>query len=281
MKRKRRHEDDDPLTDLLAGLIVLYLGGLVLFYFYDRVKFWKYLAEGIVGLVIIIVAIKGLDLLRERTRQRKVANIFARIRAAQLEGHIKNFIERFGFEKGKNVWRYRNRAFDWDRINDLHDFLEQKGAGINRDDLYTLLRVYISEAEHRLTLESLQGKPQKFISLTGAEFEQLLYRLFSAMGYAVQHTGQSGDQGGDLIANKEGERILIQAKRYGDAAVGNKAVQEAVAARNFYKCTKAIVVTTSHFTPEAIELARANSVELTLKEQLQEMLLKYLKESWG
>lgn len=88
-------------------------------------------------------------------------------------------------------------------------------------------------------------------------------------------------RGGDLIANKDGERLLIQAKCYKDWSTGNEAVQQVVAAMKYYDCNRAAVITTSYFTPEAIVLAKVNNVELVPKQRLQEMLLKYLNESWS
>ena len=117
--------------------------------------------------------------------------------------------------------------------------------------------------------------------MNGSDFERLLYRLYEAMGYSVQLSGKVGDQGGDLIATKNQERILIQAKCYINSTVGNSAVQEAVAARNYYDCNRAVVVTTSVFTREATELAKTNGVELVPKDMLQKLLLDYLKESWS
>ena len=92
--------------------------------------------------------------------------------------------------------------------------------------------------------------------------------------------GRSGDQGGDLIANKNGERILIQAKCYRDWSTGNMAVQQVVGAMKLYNCNKAKVVTTSYFTKEAISLAKANGTELISREQLQELLMRFLNENW-
>lgn len=143
-----------------------------------------------------------------------------------------------------------------------------------------LLRFYVNEKEENLTRESIRRESQKFTKLSGTEFEKLLYRLFEAMGYRVEWIGKSGDQGGDLIANKDGERILIQAKCYRDWSTGNFAVQQVVGAMKYYDCSKAMVVTTSHFTKEAIVLAKVNKTELISKEQLQELLLRFLGESW-
>lgn len=288
MARRKKRDGSDSLDDmpielfLLGGFSIVAIYIFLLFdaYSKDLARFWMLISYGVVALILFILAVLGFRFIRDRMRENKIANVLARVRDAQLEGEIQSFIDRFGFEKGKNVWRCRNRSFDRNRINDLREDIKQKGVNLREDELDLILEKYIDEAERRLTIESLHKKSQKFSSLSGSEFEQLLYRLFEKMGYAVQLTGKAGDQGGDLVANKDGERILIQAKRYGDAPVSNDAVQEAVAARNFYQCTKAMVVTTSHFTAGAIELARANNVELVLKEQLQPMLLQYLQESW-
>jgi HJR/Mrr/RecB family endonuclease len=134
--------------------------------------------------------------------------------------------------------------------------------------------------EEALVRESISLTPKQFNDFSGSDFENLLYRMFVAMGYAVQKIGKVGDQGGDLVANVSGQRILIQAKRY-TGAVGNGAVQEAVAAQRFYDCNRAMVVTNSSFTREAIELAKVDDVELVGGGKLSEMLLQYLKESWS
>jgi len=117
--------------------------------------------------------------------------------------------------------------------------------------------------------------------LNGTDFERLIYRLFEAIGYKVEHIGHPKDQGGDLIINKGSERIVVQAKRYIASNVGNKAVQEVVAARNYYNCNGAIVITSSYFTREAMSLAKANNTRLINKKELQQLLSSYLKEYWA
>jgi HJR/Mrr/RecB family endonuclease len=61
----------------------------------------------------------------------------------------------------------------------------------------------------------------------------------------------------------------------------NDAVQQVVGAKGYYDCNKTAVVTTSNFTREATELAKANGVELIAKSRLQELLLQYLSENWN
>lgn len=120
----------------------------------------------------------------------------------------------------------------------------------------------------RRTMESLD-------EMDGIEFEHLLQQLFEAMGYQAEVTKGSGDQGADLILTKMGEKTVVQAKRY-SGKVSNKAVQEVVAAKQFYGCERAIVVTTATFTESARQLAEANDVELWDRESLKKLLATYL-----
>ncbi len=64
-----------------------------------------------------------------------------------------------------------------------------------------------------------------------------------------------------MVAYKNDIKYVIQAKFY-SSPVGNKAVQEVVASIGMYKADKGIVITNNTFTPAAIELAKANNIEL-------------------
>ncbi|PPD49859.1 MAG: hypothetical protein CTY13_02610 [Methylobacter sp.] len=109
--------------------------------------------------------------------------------------------------------------------------------------------------------------------MNGVEFEELLAELFFKMGYESETTKATGDQGIDVIASKNGNRIGIQAKCY-SSSVGNSAIQEAVAGKNHYRLDKAIVVTNNFFTDSAKQLAQSNSIILwdrhILKEKIDE-----------
>lgn len=105
--------------------------------------------------------------------------------------------------------------------------------------------------------------------MSGLEFEQFVAELFEKKGYKAEITKASGDQGIDVIAEKGGKRIGIQAKCY-SGTVGNSAIQEAVAGKQFYNCDKVMVVTNNYFTSSAIELASANEVILWNRDTLNE-----------
>ncbi len=99
-------------------------------------------------------------------------------------------------------------------------------------------------------------------SMSGIEFENYLASLLKLNGFeSVSGTPKTGDQGADLIAKKNGRTIVIQAKRY-ESTVGNKAVQEVVAAVHFYNGHEGWVITNSSFTKSARELAGKSGVTL-------------------
>ena len=107
---------------------------------------------------------------------------------------------------------------------------------------------------------------------TGAEFEEFLQNIFFRLGYDAQLTNKAGgDQGADLILKKQGLIYVVQAKFYGKP-VGNKAVQEVVAAVRYYTGNAGIVVTNSTYTKQAVSLARKNGVILVDGEALKELI---------
>nr|WP_240160810.1 restriction endonuclease [Burkholderia sp. Ax-1719] len=110
--------------------------------------------------------------------------------------------------------------------------------------------------------------------MDGYAFEKFLAQLFQTAGFEVEETKLSGDQGADLFVTRLGKKIVIQAKNY-SGNVGNAAVQEAIAAKSFYGCDEAMVVTNSHFTRSAIELANTAGVRLVSRRELQSYLDDY------
>ncbi len=114
--------------------------------------------------------------------------------------------------------------------------------------------------------------------MKGEEFENFMKEVFEILGYTVEKTKTSGDQGIDLIIKKHFKKIGVQLKRY-DHPVGNSAVQEGVAGKKFYKLDKIWVLTNSTFTRSAKELAKANKVELLCRDHLKRLLKKAKKKA--
>jgi len=141
-------------------------------------------------------------------------------------------------------------------------------------------RIYFSILVKRLRVTLEEFDPSSFVTvftvdaMDGYEFEDFLVRLFSGIGYDVQSTKRARDQGADLFVSKFGEKTVIQAKNYSEN-VGNAAVQQVLAAKTFYGCDRAMVVTNRFFTASAKELAESAGVKLVDRQGLQSYLDDY------
>lgn len=94
------------------------------------------------------------------------------------------------------------------------------------------------------------------------EFEHYTADLLRDIGYSnVTVTKASGDQGVDVLAEKNGVKYAFQCKHY-SRPLGNTPVQEIYAGKAFYGCDVGIVITNSTFTPSAYELADSLGVIL-------------------
>ena len=92
-------------------------------------------------------------------------------------------------------------------------------------------------------------------------FEQHCKAVLIRLGWHAETTKATGDQGADIVANRNGKRIVIQCKKY-TGPVGNDAVQQVQAARGYYRAHDAFVVTNSSFTKSAQQLAAVLGVQL-------------------
>lgn len=110
-------------------------------------------------------------------------------------------------------------------------------------------------------------------TMSGIEFEEFLMDHFLRCGYKATLTPMFNDYGADLVLKKDGQKIVVQAKRW-KSSVGVEAVQQVVGAVGYYKANKAIVITNSYFTENAKRLARTNNVELWDREALSREIRK-------
>lgn len=130
------------------------------------------------------------------------------------------------------------------------------------------LVVLINRLLHYLgEIRYINSKISSIDKMSGEEFEYYLKLRFEKEGYKATLTKASQDYGADLILNKSNTITVVQAKRY-DANVGTAAVQEVVAAKEYYHADYCMVVTNSHFTINALNLAEANDVILLDRDDL-------------
>lgn len=119
---------------------------------------------------------------------------------------------------------------------------------------------------------SIEDELDRIDKLTGHQFEEYCGRLLKDMGFSnINVTVASGDQGIDILASMGTTAYGFQCKNY-ISVVGNKAVQEALAGKVFYKVDRVGVITNNYFTNSAKKLATEGNVELWDRDTLKELL---------
>lgn len=117
--------------------------------------------------------------------------------------------------------------------------------------------------------------------LSGIEFENLIYRVFTKLGFRVQTTKASGDGGIDLVAHYDGlvfkGKYLIQCKRW-KGTVGEPELRDLYGTTVSENALKGILVTSSSFTKQAEEFSRGKNLELIDGSALN-VLLETINES--
>jgi len=101
--------------------------------------------------------------------------------------------------------------------------------------------------------------------MDGEQFEKELARNYREQGFNTTLTDGTSDRGVDIIIEKGGVRIAVQAKHYSRGnRVGSPTVQKASGLLTRSDIDRVIVVTTSSFTPEAKKIAENRGVELDI-----------------
>ncbi len=108
--------------------------------------------------------------------------------------------------------------------------------------------------------------------MEGRDFEYFCANLLEKRGFLeVEVTKGSGDNGVDILAEKDGVTYAIQCKRY-DEPVGVKAVQEAYAGRDYYDKMVGVVMSNQYFTKNAADMAQKLKIMLWDRGYLEEMI---------
>ena len=120
-----------------------------------------------------------------------------------------------------------------------------------------------------------------------AFFEKLIVSLLLAMGYggtsseAGRVLGQSGDNGIDGVIDQDPlgvDQVYLQAKRYGEGNnIGAGTIRDFYGALSLRRAHKGIFVTTSAFSPSAIQTARDLHSRIVLIDgiQLTRLMIRY------
>jgi hypothetical protein len=119
------------------------------------------------------------------------------------------------------------------------------------------------QAEFARLRAAWEENANTLMALNPRSFEDAVARLFRQLGYVVQQTPYSGDEGRDAIAKKDGRTFLIEMKRYSpDRTVGRPILMKLHSAMVSANADGGILVTTSRFTKPAATFAQQKGIRL-------------------
>lgn len=100
--------------------------------------------------------------------------------------------------------------------------------------------------------------------ITPATYEALVANHFEKLGYHCSVTKISNDYGLDVLAEREDERLAIQAKMYGGSSrqVNRQMIMELHGVKDYFTCDRAILVTDGTVRDDAREVAGKLGIEL-------------------
>lgn len=141
-------------------------------------------------------------------------------------------------------------------------------------------RLFAASGElHDQEIEALRMQslvfPSTYYELDPQRFEDAIADLFRRLGYTVTQTPYSNDRGKDAIAWKDGEKVLIECKRYGEnRKIGRRDLQVFVAAMKEEGAGSGFYINTGSFAATARTYASSNGITLVDRETFPELLKK-------
>ena len=137
----------------------------------------------------------------------------------------------------------------------------------------------ISKVKRRQLFDQ-QTSIESIRALSWQDFELLIAEAFRRQGYQVNENGGGGADGGiDLYIYRDGERVLVQCKRWKVYKVGVDKVRELYGVMTAEGANRAILVTSGVYTDEAKKFASGKPLELIDGSQLSQMIPSNVNES--
>ena len=183
-----------------------------------------------------------------------------------------------------------DRRFTYDQfLLALAEFVEngtrQLINDIEKVDMRKLIETYAEPIEsgqwfRRRPLPQLPTGIKNILELDPYAFEGFVAKLFEAQGFtSVAIIGRAGDRGVDVTGiDPSGVKTVIQCKRYISNNVDATPVQRLHSFAMTRGAGRKILVSTSGFTPHAVEEASHTKTELVDRGRLEKLVTKYLPD---
>lgn len=168
--------------------------------------------------------------------------------------------------------KYKNsREFQEKALSDFQHSLKIVSPRFS-DGTQEVADAAVADIQKMLSAKSAEEKRTSLIdNMSGEDFEAWCAELLRRHDYKnIEITPKSGDQGVDIIADKNDVKYAIQCKRY-SSDLGNAPVQEVNAGKLFYHCHVGIVMTNRHFTQGGKDAADATGTLLWDRDKIFNM----------
>jgi hypothetical protein len=130
--------------------------------------------------------------------------------------------------------------------------------------------ILITNEVNEKLIDYFSKHPDELKRIDRRLFEEFVAEIFWGFGYQVELTQKTRDGGRDIVAIKNTEtelKYLIECKRPDPGnIIGIKPVRELFGVKQDEKASKAILVTTSYFSKDAIQFFERNKWELESKD---------------
>jgi hypothetical protein len=228
----------------------------------------KTVMEGLLVITILVVIIGSVSLLQSHERRRnKAIRYFIAGHEQALARKRRQLVQRDAYGN-ENIqrWIKEKKYF----INTaLIPHLSGLGYSFDKNAVKELYPSFDEAVEHAAR-RGLPASNAITDIATGHDYEYFCARLLSKSGWHPRVTRASGDQGVDIIADYNGLCVVFQCK-FSTSPVGNKAVQEIVAARLHEQADLAVVISNAIYTKSAEALAGTTGTILINHDDIQNL----------
>jgi hypothetical protein len=120
-------------------------------------------------------------------------------------------------------------------------------------------------------IDYLNKHPEFIYHITSRKFEELIAHIFKHFGFDVELTQATRDGGRDIIASIRNTvcsyLTFVECKHYSmDNPVGVGIIREVYGVQRIHRANKSLIVTSSYFTKDAVELSKPIANEIELKD---------------
>jgi restriction system protein len=170
-----------------------------------------------------------------------------------------------------------NTLFKIDRYLERCDPADRQSLAAEVDSLRQATRAG-REKHERLRTQARRAelKLAQLTSLSPETFEEFVAELFEALGYQVEQTGGTGDEGADLRLRRKDLLAIVQCKYHKRNVVGSPELQKFLGTIHHTRSHKGFFVTTSTFSLAAEKFVADHPIELIDGSRLVELVQEAL-----